>query len=226
VVNIELASLKCSVGKAMSVPLIAFSVGLALIVVSILGGGIEVKEIKIPSLPLVPRLLCFVFGSALLGIFIFKPELLQSDEHIRKPDLPTRLPDSGRSTVHDSSQNEPRPPPGRSVWLVDKSYVYLEATGDKRQFFFLKPTAESLAQGAQPGLMLFNGRIIGETSYEGKLFVFAGRKCGTWEYGASGPISAGPTVTLTGWAPQVDTDTCQKIGEQDRTLIFNYKYKD
>jgi hypothetical protein len=53
-----------------------FFVGLALIVIAIFGGGVEVKEIKIPSLGRFNRFLCFALGSALLGLCILKPELL------------------------------------------------------------------------------------------------------------------------------------------------------
>ena len=38
-----------------SIPAIAFCAGLALIIVALLGGGIEVKEVKVPPLPLFPR---------------------------------------------------------------------------------------------------------------------------------------------------------------------------
>jgi hypothetical protein len=33
----------------------AFFIGLALIVIGIIGGGIEIKEVKIPTLPMFPR---------------------------------------------------------------------------------------------------------------------------------------------------------------------------
>jgi hypothetical protein len=63
----------------MSIPLIAFSVGLALMVISILGGGVEVKEIKIPSLGFMPRVLSFLLGSVLVAICLTKPGLLSGD---------------------------------------------------------------------------------------------------------------------------------------------------
>ena len=63
----------------MSIPLIAFSVGLALVVISVLGGGLEVKEIKIPNLGLVPRVLSFLLGSVLIVICLAKPGLLSDD---------------------------------------------------------------------------------------------------------------------------------------------------
>jgi len=117
-----------------------------------------------------------------------------------------------------------RPPPqGRSVWAVEKSTVYLEPTGDKRQFFLVEPSLELTNRGAQSGALLFDGRKVDTTTYEGKLFVFAGR-CGTRDYDASGPITNdGQTVTLTGSSPQIDPESCQRTGEQQETLVFNYK---
>lgn len=113
-------------------------------------------------------------------------------------------------------------PPGRSVWAVDKSTVYLEPTGDRRQFFFVEPSLELVSRGAQSGALLFDGRKV-NTSYEGKLFVFAGL-CGTREYDASGPITNdNETVTLVGTAPQIDPQSCVKTGEQTKTLVFNFK---
>ena len=114
------------------------------------------------------------------------------------------------------------PPPGRSVWAVDKSTVYLEPTGDIRQFFLVEPSVELANQGAQSGALLFDGRKV-NTTYEGKLFVFVGL-CGTRDYDASGQITNDDqTVTLVGTAPQIDPKSCLKTGEQEKTLIFNFK---
>jgi hypothetical protein len=63
----------------MSVPFITFLVGLSLIVVAILGGGVEVKEVKIPPLGILPRLLSFLLGSALLAVWFGKQEWLSPD---------------------------------------------------------------------------------------------------------------------------------------------------
>ena len=117
----------------------------------------------------------------------------------------------------------PVAPPGRSQWVVEKSMVYLEPTGDKRQFFLIEPSLELTAQGAQPGSLLFDGRKIDNSSYEGKLFVFAGR-CGTRDYDVAGRITNDDqTVTLVGMAPRIDLESCLKIDEQERTVVFNYK---
>lgn len=118
------------------------------------------------------------------------------------------------------------PPAGRSIWSVEKSTVYLVPTGDRRQFFLVEPSLELGAQGAQAGALLFDGRKIVDAqskSYEGKVFVFVGR-CGTRDYDASGPITNDDeTVTLVGKAPHFDAETCVKIDERERTLIFNFQ---
>jgi len=55
---------------------ITFLVGLALIVVALLGGGFEVKEIKLPVLGILPRMLSFATGTFLLVISVFWPDIL------------------------------------------------------------------------------------------------------------------------------------------------------
>src|SRR5262245_3531331 len=62
---------------SMSVLTVTFLVGLALVVVSIVGGGIEIKEVKIPTLPIIPRTLSFVVGCALLAVCVLSPQILQ-----------------------------------------------------------------------------------------------------------------------------------------------------
>ena len=105
---------------------------------------------------------------------------------------------------------------------MNKSTVYLEPTGDKRQFFFVEPSSDLANRGAQSGALLFDGRKVNST-YEGKLLVFAGR-CGTREYDATGAITNDDqTVSLTGTAPTIDPETCLKTGEQKETLVFNFK---
>lgn len=58
-----------------SIGSITFLVGLALVVIAILGGGIEVKEIKIPALGPFPRVLSFLTGVAILALCIFWPTI-------------------------------------------------------------------------------------------------------------------------------------------------------
>jgi len=52
---------------------LTFLAGLALIIVGIFGGGIEVKEVKIPTLPTVPRITSIVVGCLLVGVYFWNP---------------------------------------------------------------------------------------------------------------------------------------------------------
>jgi hypothetical protein len=61
----------------ISIVSIIILVGLALIVIALLGGGIEVKEIKIPSLQIIPRVLSFFTGCALVALCLFRPDIFQ-----------------------------------------------------------------------------------------------------------------------------------------------------
>jgi Putative peptidoglycan binding domain len=74
----------------MTVPFIIFMVGLALIIVAVYGGGLEIKEVKIPTLPLVPRIASFVIGCLLIAL-IFTPILkylnTPSEPNISKMEL-------------------------------------------------------------------------------------------------------------------------------------------
>ena len=47
----------------------------AKILVALLGGGIEVKEVKVPPLPLFPRATTFIFGCVLVAAVLFDTSL-------------------------------------------------------------------------------------------------------------------------------------------------------
>jgi hypothetical protein len=59
----------------MSMTGVAILAGFALIVVGLIGGGLEVKEVRVPQLPLAPRAGCFVVGCVLIALGLFKPDL-------------------------------------------------------------------------------------------------------------------------------------------------------
>jgi Putative peptidoglycan binding domain len=60
-----------------SITSITLLASLVLIVVALFGGGIEVKEVKIPPLPIVPRAASFLVGCILLGLVLFDRPLLE-----------------------------------------------------------------------------------------------------------------------------------------------------
>jgi hypothetical protein len=118
------------------------------------------------------------------------------------------------------------PPQNRGYFTVDKSTVYLEPTGDKRQFFYVDVSQEMLERDVLPGTLLFEGRIEGtgdSQRYVGKIFEYFGR-CGSLPYHAEGPVlQPGPRIELIGKAPRVDNATCKKIDEDEKTLLFGFK---
>ncbi|MGQ0445644.1 MAG: hypothetical protein ACT4O2_11105, partial [Beijerinckiaceae bacterium] len=59
-----------------SIVVITYLVGLGLIVIALLG-GITIKEITIPQLPTIPRILTFFAGCVLLAICFFRPDIFQ-----------------------------------------------------------------------------------------------------------------------------------------------------
>jgi hypothetical protein len=125
------------------------------------------------------------------------------------------------------------PPPNRAYWDVDDSIVYLEATGTKRQLYYVEPSRDMLARGVVPGALLFEGVIqqnggtsdgkTGQT-YAGTVFAYFG-KCAPRRYEAEGPVLPGPRIQLVGMAPRIDTATCKQIDEEERTLVLDFKEK-
>jgi hypothetical protein len=57
----------------VSIASVTFLAGLALIIIALLGGGIEVREIKIPALGIPARILSFATGAVLLALCVFSP---------------------------------------------------------------------------------------------------------------------------------------------------------
>lgn len=79
----------------MAVISITFLIGIGLIVLAILGGGIEFKDTKIPKLPVVPRIMSSVAGCALLIMCDFFPQVFPNPEP--KPSaVPTHVEDKDK----------------------------------------------------------------------------------------------------------------------------------
>ena len=62
----------------MTIVSVTFFIGLALIIAAIFGGGLEIKEVKIPTLAPAPRVMSFVAGSALIALCLVFPQTLSS----------------------------------------------------------------------------------------------------------------------------------------------------
>ena len=86
----------------LTIPFIAFAAGLALIALGLLGGGIEVKEIRIPQLPIVPRAACILFGCILLGSVLFDRKLFdQLQEATATTTAPAPAPAPASAPKHE-----------------------------------------------------------------------------------------------------------------------------
>jgi len=55
----------------MSIELLSFILGGSLVAIGLLGGGIEVRELKIPAVGQMPRIFSFVAGLAFVGLAVF-----------------------------------------------------------------------------------------------------------------------------------------------------------
>jgi Putative peptidoglycan binding domain len=66
---------------ATSLLTITFVVGLALVVIAVLGGGIEVKELKVPQLGLVPRIATFLLGCGLIVLCMINPQMFPDKQN-------------------------------------------------------------------------------------------------------------------------------------------------
>lgn len=67
----------------------AFIFGCGLVLISVLGGGIEIKELKIPTLSVVNRILAAICGIVFVSYSVV-PQAIQpkpDEPHIRKPDV-------------------------------------------------------------------------------------------------------------------------------------------
>jgi hypothetical protein len=71
-----------------SIVSITFLVGLAVIVVALLGGGIVFEKLTIPALPIIPRILSGFFGLALMALCVIRPETFLVFSGDKNPPVP------------------------------------------------------------------------------------------------------------------------------------------
>jgi hypothetical protein len=84
----------------MTVEFVAFCTGLALLVISIFGGGLEVREVRIANLGPLPRALSALMGIVLLYVYFFVPEKFVAAK------LEQRRPEAGRPADARAPENE------------------------------------------------------------------------------------------------------------------------
>ncbi len=68
--------------------------GLLLLITGLIGGGLEIKEIKIPKIALVTRISCFCVGTVLITLAMW-PILNQNIENTQLPVVPEGIPETG-----------------------------------------------------------------------------------------------------------------------------------
>ncbi|MGH6841503.1 MAG: SPOR domain-containing protein [Methylocella sp.] len=95
-------------GNMPSIVVITYLVGLGLIVIALLG-GITIKEITIPQLPAIPRILTFFAGCVLLAICLFRPDIFQllSENKTRLVSTPNPAPSVNRSVPETEANQIP-----------------------------------------------------------------------------------------------------------------------
>ena len=69
---------------SLSVEMISYGVGAALIAIAIIGGGLTAKGTNIPKIPLAPRVLLSLFGATLIGYSVWSRAVVE-EETFEKP---------------------------------------------------------------------------------------------------------------------------------------------
>lgn len=99
----------------MSVQFVTFCVGLFLLIISIFGGGIELKEVRVANLNPLSRFLSFMLGCSLLLIYFFAPNYLTTAEIEIEPDRVTeRHPTPANNSTNRPSETDPSEEPAAS----------------------------------------------------------------------------------------------------------------
>lgn len=70
----------------MTTQVVTFLIGAFLVTVGILGGGIEIKEVKIPKLPTVAKIMSTGVGLAFIVLALFFPQSLPSSIALPGPE--------------------------------------------------------------------------------------------------------------------------------------------
>jgi hypothetical protein len=56
---------------------ISLIAGVAFIIIGLVGGGIELRELKLPQMPAIPRMACLLIGCVLTGLVLFHPSTFE-----------------------------------------------------------------------------------------------------------------------------------------------------
>jgi hypothetical protein len=137
-----------------STQVMVFLLGAFLIVVGIVGGGFELKEIKVPSVARIPRIIAGVTGAALIA---FALGLLP--QHSNSPQAP-RVDTGQAPTPHVESPPAPQAGPARPTH-VDSAQASPVASPQAGEPFFMtrRITPNDLAGKSQSEARLMRNEI-------------------------------------------------------------------
>ncbi len=117
----------------MSIDSMSFILGGLLIAVSLLGGGIEIRELRIPSISRTSRVLSFLVGSVFIGLALFLI-FYQNDK--------TSFPDnSGPPLSERQTFNEPM----YAGYRIDACYEWANRCGEEPATAWCKANGFKLA---------------------------------------------------------------------------------
>jgi hypothetical protein len=102
----------------MSIEAMSFILGGLLVAVGLLGGGIEIRELKVPAISQISRVLSFIVGIVFIGLTLFL-----TSQQIDKPSI------SGYATSVPERQTFPEPMYGGS--RLDACYEWANRCGEE-----------------------------------------------------------------------------------------------
>lgn len=116
--------------------------------------------------------------------------------------------------------------PQTSFWDHNGSLMRLAADGDRRKFYYEKPSSRMARAVSVVDNLLFSGRKVGNR-YEGTAYVYASRCGRKYGYQVSGEISGdGKRVVVRGAAPVIASNC--RVSRYDwnsnSTLVFSFQY--
>lgn len=132
----------------MSIDTMSFILGGLLVAVALLGGGIEVRELKIPSVGRTGRLLSFIVGAGFIGLAIFLT-LRENEKRLTVGNTTTVAPDPVKVETR-----------GEAEWLT--SAQYQQAFNRKvREGFYPDKVEAKCESGYEQFHVEWKGRPLG-----------------------------------------------------------------
>lgn len=134
---------------------------------------------------------------------------------------PTPRPVETASIVPDARSQPTTTSTLRSIWRHNTSDLLLLSAGDRRSFYYLRPSPGLVEAGVKPGTLLFEGRVE-SGQYHGVAYRFSS-KCQARAYKVSGPIGDnGRHVFLEGRVRKLNEANCTLQNPYSDQLEFTY----